>query len=52
MHPTSFEVLAQLHIEDLHREAARQRLVRRRPKQKSGRRKGLLIGLLQRAPAS
>jgi hypothetical protein len=52
MHPTGFEVLAHQHIEDLHRDAERQRFVRSRRKQKSGRRKGLVIGLLPRAPAS
>jgi hypothetical protein len=50
MHPTLMEQVAREHIEDLHRAAARYRLVARRRKPKSDRRT-VNAGRLQRAPA-
>ena len=51
MHPLLFEELAQERIESLHREAARQRLVRRRQVRK-GKPRRVFALRLQRAPTS
>jgi hypothetical protein len=50
MHPALAEVIVRQHIEDLHREAAKQRLWRRN-RNHQGRRRRVDARRLQRAPA-
>lgn len=50
MHPSLFEIVARQHIEELHREAALQRLFASRPKHKGPRPKAS-VRSLRRAPA-
>ena len=50
MHPSLFEIVARQHIEELHREAALQRLSASRPKYK-GPRPRAFVRSLRRAPA-
>lgn len=47
MHPLVLEVLAKQHIEDLHREAQRQRLVGAKRKRQSDRHPASGVGILR-----